>query len=442
MAVSGDDYVALADVTSSIMKELWARIKNAVDDDNKNVAWPRMKDNQGGEVEVAGAGMWRVRVPYVSAANRNIGPTVGDTRHKSGHSTTKNFYFETTKYDGTFGITQDLVMMTKKNSVAAINQLTLEMKNLKAGLTKRLSQDFHLDGTGTSAYLSKANSGGSVYVVAPCYAEVGDVVNIIDATDGTTMCSTNDDAITAIGDVSWDSGLPTQTVTITDTATGTAAGDMLIRSTAADGTSAAIGVTYKDLAIGGLGGVINDANPAGGNFGNRDRTSGYTELIALVHDGSASSAYPYIDTTYFRTLSRNLMDKLWDAQVLKHGKASVILGTPAMQREYVSMETMNTERSPARVKSVDWAVEGPSYRGVPVVADPYCLPCRFYFLDDKAIGKKEVWPIQPWGDGLTIATTGAFAYTYTLSTRLQVVSGMPWAQALLCDIAEEQLAIE
>lgn len=443
MAVTGDDYSALSDHTSSIMKELWATYKDAVMVDAKNVGYKRLKDNQNGEVEPDGNGGWRFRVPYLDSANKSYGPTISNTRHKAGNSTSLNFYFETIMYDGAFGITQSTINMTKKNSVAAVNQLTLEMKNLKKGIATDLHQDYHTDGSGAKAYLFAADNDPTFSVAAPAMVEVGDIINILDYTTDTTEHSTYDDAVTAVGATTWSGGLPRQVITITDTPTSTGAGDFVVKSTQVDGTASDSTKTGNAGTITGLGAIFNDANPQTGNYGGRDRTSTYTKLVAIVHDGSTSSSYPYINTTYFRSLERNLMDRLYEEQGYKGGKADYILCSPAMQREYLSMTEMVTNRTPARIKTVDAALEGPEYRGIPIVADPYCLPGRMYFLDESAVGKKEVWPLQPFPsvqNGLQIATTGLFGYTYAMNTRLQVVSGAPWKQALLCDLMEDHFA--
>uniref|UniRef100_A0A6M3K2Y7 Uncharacterized protein n=1 Tax=viral metagenome TaxID=1070528 RepID=A0A6M3K2Y7_9ZZZZ len=444
MAVTGDDYAALTDLTSNIMKEIWATYKDAVMLDKKNVGWPRVKDNQGGGVETnPETGMWRVRIPYLDSINQQAGPTVSNTRHKAGHSTSLNFYFETKMYDATFGITLSAINMTKSNRVAAVNQLSLEMKNLKTRLHSDLSQDYHMDGSGAKAYLPAADNDATFSVVAPAMVEVGHVINILYYTTDTTERITADDAITAVGEPTWSSGLPTQVITITDTPASTAANDFVVISQQADGTAADSTQTGNAGSITGLGAIFNDANPQPGNYGNRDRTSTYTKNVATVHDGNASSIYPYINTTYFRALDRNMMDKLWEAQLLKGGNVDYILCSPAMEREYISMQEMNTNRTPARVTTVDHSISGPEYRGKPLVQDPYCLPCRMYFLDESAVGKKEVWPVMPWPNAesaMMPATNGVFGFTYTLSTRLEVVSGACWKQALLADIFENHHA--
>ena len=444
MAVTGDAYAVLTDLTGNIMKEIWATYKDAVMLDRKNVGWPRVKDNQGGGVETdPETGMWRVRVPYLDSINQQAGPTVSNTRHKSGKSASLNFYFETWMYDGTFGISLSTVNMTKSNRVAAVNQLTLEMKNLKSRIQSDLSQDYHMDGSGAKAYLPAADNNAAFTVVAPAMVEVGHVINILYYTTDTTERVTADDAVTAVGDVSWVSNLPVQDITITDTPASTAARDFVVISTQADGTASDSTKTGNVGTITGLGAIFNDKNPQTGSYGNRSREATYTKNIATVHDGSTSSVYPYIDTTYFRALNRNLMDRLWEAQLLKGGAVDYILCSPAMEREYISMVEMDTQRTPARVKTVDHAIEGAAYRGKPVVADPYCLPCRMYFLDESGIGKKEVWPVTPWPDAakaMQPMTDGKFGWTYTLSTRLEVVSGTCWKEALLADIYENHHA--
>ena len=443
MAVTGDDYAVLSDLTSNVMKEIWATYKDAVMLDKKNVGWPRVKDTQAGGVETGPDGMWRVRIPYLDSINQSGGPTVSNTRHKSGHSTSLNFYFETLMYDYCFGISLSTVRMTKSNRRAAVNQLTLEMKNLKVRANSDLSQDYHMDGSGAKAYLPAADNNAAFTVVAPAMVEVGHVINILDYTTDTTERVTLDDAVTAVGDVSWSSGLPLQDITITDSPASTAAKDFVVISTQADGTASDSTKTGNVGTISGLGAIFNDTNPQTGSYGNRDRTSTYTKNVAIVHDGSSSSVYPYVDTTYFRALDRNLMDRLWEAQLLKGGSVDYILCSPAMEREYISMVEMNTERSPGRVTTVDHSIEGPAYRGKPIVADPYCLPCRMYFLDESGIGKKEVWPLSPWpnaAQAMIPMTDGKFGWTYTLSTRLQAVSGQCWKEALLADIMENHHA--
>jgi len=394
MAVTGDDYAALTDLTSNIMKEIWSSYEDAVMLDAKNVGWPRVKDNQNGQLDKSpDTGVWRIRVPYMDTINQSAGPTVSNIRHKAGHSTSLNFYFETVMYDSTFGITQTTVEMTKSNLVAAVNQLTLEMKNLKVRLNSDMSQDYHMDGSGAKAYLPAADNNAAFTVVAPAMVEVGHVINILYYTTDTTERVSNDDAVTAVGDPTWSSGLPTQDITITDSPSGTAAKDFVVISTQADGTASDSTKTGNVGTIAGLGAIFDDKNPQTGSYGNRDRTSTYTKLAAIVHDGSSSSVYPYINTTYFRALERSMMDKLWEAQILKGGKVDYILCSPAMEREYISMVEMTTNRTPARVKTVDHAIEGAEYRGKPIVPDPYALPCRMYFLDESAVGKKEVWPV-------------------------------------------------
>ena len=103
------------------------------------------------------------------------------------------------------------------------------------------------------------------------------------------------------------------------------------------------------------------------------------------------------------------------------------------------MNAAVTNRTPAMVKSVDHALEGPEFHGKPLIGDPYCLPCRMYFKDHSADNKKTVWPIKPWPDAklaLIPDHNGAYKFTYAVTTRLQEVSGEPWKQGLLVDIRE------
>lgn len=427
-------------VLTAVLKDAWATIQDATATDENIVALKLVKENMDGGVDNSGKAA-KVWVPFKTKINRQAGPVAeGAARKDAGYGTYQRAYFETGVQDGVFGIDQNTVEMVHKGDDAAVDMLDAEMVDVKLAINKELAQQLHVDGTGAYGYMPAADNAAAFTVVAPFYGEVGDIINIIDWGDASTTHISNDDAITAISDPTWNSGLPTVDVTITDSPSSTGTNDYVVRSTQADGTGADESKTFNKDTWVGLGAMVDDGNPKSGNYGSLDRTSASYKLWqAQVSKGNTSSSFPYINTTYFRPLSKGLMESLYTVQKRKGGKLDLIICSDAMVQEYLAMESMTINRTPAMVKSVDLGMEGPEFHGKPLIGDPYCLPCRMYFLDKSAIGKKTIWPIGPFPDAdrmLQPDLSKSYAYTAAFNTRGQFVSGSPWKNGLLADIME------
>ena len=423
---------------SAVLKEAWSMFSDVIATDELIVGYRRVKENVSANWDGDQNKIW---VPFQTKLNRQAGPVAESAARKAaGKSTFSRAYFNPHMQDGVFGVAQRVIEQAKSDAASAINVLKQEIKNVKLAVEKELAQQYHADGSGSYGFMPAVDSDATFSVAAPFFGEVGDVINILDFGDGTTFHSTNDDAITAIGDPVWADGLPTQVVTITDTPTSTGVGDFVVRSLAADGTASAIASTFADDGWDGLAAIVSDANPRKANYGGLDRTAAATlKWQAQVATGSSSSAFPFINTTYFRSLSNGIMESLYNTQKRRGGKLDYILCSDAMVQEYIAMNEVTTNRTPGIVKSVDSAFEGPAFHGKPLVGDPYCLPCRMYFIDESAIGKKTVWPLKPFPNeqqALQPDLSKTYAFTYAVNTCGNFVSGTPWKLGLLADVSE------
>jgi hypothetical protein len=441
MANASDSIQVLSGLTA-VLKEGWAMAKDATATEANIVLLNRVKERNDGGVDTSDPKHMKVWVPFKTVLNRRAGG-VGETEagKPAGYSTYQRAYFVPTMQDAAMGISLQTVEMAKKDQVAAVNMLDQEIRDVKLAAQKELAQQLHGDGSGGRAYLTESSSDATTSVVYPALLEVGDVVNVIDATNLTAGMLTNDDAITAISDPVWASGLPTVTVTTTDSVSGTsAAGDFFVRSNQADGTAFARAYTYYNKDWIGVAAMFNDGNPTVANYGGLDRTSAtYKRWQANVATGSSSSAYPFLTTTYFRNLSIGIMESLYFQQTLAGGKLSYIVCSPAMVQEYIQMYAQTYNRTPQIVKAVDWAMEGPEFHGKPLVADPYCLPCRMYFVDESAVGRKTAWDWKPWPDessALMPDPDKTYQFTYRMTSMGQFVTGEPWKLGLLADVRE------
>ena len=198
---------------TAVLKEAWSPISDATETNQLIVDWRTVKETTKG-----GFG-WendqtKIWVPFKTAINRQAGP-VSETHvgKSAGKSTRQRAYFSTVMQDGVMGITSTTVEMCKGDPETAVNILVDDIKDTKLAVTKELAQQHHMAGDASYGYMPAADNDATFSVAAPCFAEVGDVINILD-TDKSTLHVTNDDAVTTVGDPTWSAGLPTVVVTI------------------------------------------------------------------------------------------------------------------------------------------------------------------------------------------------------------------------------------
>jgi hypothetical protein len=219
--------------------------------------------------------------------------------------------FSLQEYAGLYNMSWKLIQDARNSKFAFQTALKMMESGFRRRILKLINADLISDGLGKLAIMPAADNQTTITVNALPSIDLGMTVDLIDASDNDADLAASR-TVTAIDVVN-------RTVTISGSApSGTAAGDFFcIENTTKSGA-----IYHTD----GLLGIIDDANPPSGNYGNINRSTAGNEFWeSVVLDNSGTN----------RALTEDLLMQLEDAVREKGGaKLNAYISNLAVVRRY------------------------------------------------------------------------------------------------------------
>ena len=219
--------------------------------------------------------------------------------------------FSLQEYAGLYNMSWKLIQDARNSKFAFQTALKMMEGGFRRRILKLINADLISDGLGKLAIMPAADNQTTITVDALPSIDLGMTVDLIDASDNDADLAASR-PVTAID-------VQNRTVTISGSApSGTAAGDFFcIENTTKSGA-----IYHTD----GLLGIIDDANPPSGNFGNINRSTAgneFWESIVLSNSGTT------------RALTEDLLIQLEDSVREKGGaKLNAYISNLAIIRRY------------------------------------------------------------------------------------------------------------
>jgi len=219
--------------------------------------------------------------------------------------------FSLQEFAGLYNMSWKLIQDARNSKFAFQTALKMMEGGFRRRILKLINADLISDGLGKLAIMPAADNQTTITVDALPSIDLGMTVDLIDASDNDTDLAASR-TVSAID-------VQNRTVTISGSApSGTAAGDFFcIENTTKSGA-----IYHTE----GLLGIIDDANPPSGNFGNINRSTAgneFWESIVLENSGTN------------RALTEDLLIQLEDAVREKGGaKLNAYLSNLAIIRRY------------------------------------------------------------------------------------------------------------
>ena len=219
--------------------------------------------------------------------------------------------FSLQEFAGLYNMSWKLIQDARNSKFAFQTALKMMESGFRRRILKLINADLISDGLGKLAIMPAADNQTTITVDALPSIDLGMTVDLIDASDNDADLAASR-TVTAID-------VQNRTVTISGSApSGTAAGDFFcIENTTKSGA-----IYHTD----GLLGIIDDANPPSGNFGNINRSTAgneFWESIVLENSGTN------------RALTEDLLIQLEDAVREKGGaKLNAYVSNLAIIRRY------------------------------------------------------------------------------------------------------------
>jgi hypothetical protein len=219
--------------------------------------------------------------------------------------------FSLQEFAGLYNMSWKLIQDARNSKFAFQTALKMMEGGFRRRILKLINADLISDGLGKLAIMPAADNQTTITVDALPSIDLGMTVDLIDASDNDADLAASR-TVTAID-------VQNRTVTISGSApSGTAAGDFFcIENTTKSGA-----IYHTD----GLLGIIDDANPPSGNFGNINRSTAgneFWESIVLENSGTN------------RALTEDLLIQLEDAVREKGGaKLNAYVSNLAIIRRY------------------------------------------------------------------------------------------------------------
>ena len=219
--------------------------------------------------------------------------------------------FSLQEFAGLYNMSWKLIQDARNSKFAFQTALKMMEGGFRRRILKLINADLISDGLGKLAIMPAADNQTTITVDALPSIDLGMTVDLIDASDNDADLAASR-TVTAID-------VQNRTVTISGSApSGTAAGDFFcIENTTKSGA-----IYHTD----GLLGIIDDANPPSGNYGNINRSTAgneFWESIVLSNSGTN------------RALTEDLLMQLEDAVREKGGaKLNAYISNLAVVRRY------------------------------------------------------------------------------------------------------------
>jgi len=219
--------------------------------------------------------------------------------------------FSLQEFAGLYNMSWKLIQDARNSKFAFQTALKMMESGFRRRILKLINADLISDGLGKLAIMPAADNQTTITVDALPSIDLGMTVDLIDASDNDADLAASR-TVTAID-------VQNRTVTISGSApSGTAAGDFFcIENTTKSGA-----IYHTD----GLLGIIDDANPPSGNYGNINRSTAgneFWESIVLENSGTN------------RALTEDLLIQLEDAVREKGGaKLNAYVSNLAIIRRY------------------------------------------------------------------------------------------------------------
>ena len=219
--------------------------------------------------------------------------------------------FSLQEFAGLYNMSWKLIQDARNSKFAFQTALKMMEGGFRRRILKLINADLISDGLGKLAVMPAADNQTTITVNALPSIDLGMTVDLIDASDNDADLAASR-TVTAID-------VQNRTVTISGSApSGTAAGDFFcIENTTKSGA-----IYHTD----GLLGIIDDANPPSGNFGNINRSTAgneFWESIVLSNSGTN------------RALTEDLLIQLEDSVREKGGaKLNAYISNLAIIRRY------------------------------------------------------------------------------------------------------------
>ena len=219
--------------------------------------------------------------------------------------------FSLQEFAGLYNMSWKLIQDARNSKFAFQTALKMMESGFRRRILKLINADLISDGLGKLAIMPAADNQTTITVDALPSIDLGMTVDLIDASDNDADLAASR-TVTAID-------VQNRTVTISGSApSGTAAGDFFcIENTTKSGA-----IYHTD----GLLGIIDDANPPSGNFGNINRSTAgneFWESVVLENSGTN------------RALTEDLLIQLEDSVREKGGaKLNAYISNLAIIRRY------------------------------------------------------------------------------------------------------------
>ena len=241
--------------------------------------------------------------------------------------------FSLQEFAGLYNMSWKLIQDARNSKFAFQTALKMMESGFRRRILKLINADLISDGLGKLAIMPAADNQTTITVNALPSIDLGMTVDLIDASDNDTDLAASR-TVTAIDVVN-------RTVTISGSApSGTAAGDFFcIENTTKSGA-----IYHTD----GLLGIIDDANPPSGNFGNINRSTAGNEFWeSVVLDNSGTN----------RALTEDLLIQLEDSVREKGGaKLNAYISNLAIIRRYHELLREDTYFAMSSPKAFDGSV--------------------------------------------------------------------------------------
>lgn len=249
----------------------------------------------------------------------------------------------------------------KDNLGAFARAFDSEATNAGNDMVKMMNWQLHGDGTGALAFHTAADNSttfdlddaqGNPFI----NLAVGQVVDIVDASDNSTLLLTAGEITTVAAP-----GAATVTVGASGSVSGTADGDYWI-------LSGSLGYSLM-----GIRGIISASNPtllSGGLHG--IPVSGNNFWRAQVFSNSG------VNRALTTLLMRRVMSTIFSNSPYRDRDVKLILCSPEVADEYYNVVV--TDRRQVNTLNLDGGFKGLDFSGVPVVADPDCRKNTMYFI--------------------------------------------------------------
>ena len=226
------------------------------------------------------------------------GITEGGALPSNLNPDTQEATFSLQEYVGLYNMSWKLLQDARNSKFAFQTALKMMEQGFRRRVLRLINADLISDGLGKLATMPAADNQTTITVAELPSIDVGMTVDLIDASDNDADLAASR-TVTAVD-------VPNRTITISGSApSGTAAGDFFcIENTTKSGA-----IYHTD----GLLGIIDDANPPSGNFGNINRSTAGNEFWeSAVLENSGTN----------RALTEDLMLQLEDL-VREKGGASL-----------------------------------------------------------------------------------------------------------------------